>query len=128
MHKTIAIAGALNALLAIVLGAFLAHALDTILSESMRAVFNTAVDYHTWHALALILLALSYSHIENKRLILTSALLMMLGIVLFCGSLYLLAISGLTKLGIITPFGGVSFILSWIIYAWGILKTPRKYA
>lgn len=118
MHKTIAAIGAVNTLLAIALGAFLAHALDGQLSSRMQEVYATAVEYHTWHALGLILLALCFPYIQRQqRMLMVSAQCMILGIVLFCGSLYLLAVTQLRWLGMITPFGGLSFMLAWLLLA-----------
>jgi uncharacterized membrane protein YgdD (TMEM256/DUF423 family) len=122
MHKTIAVIGAFNALLSIALGAFLAHALRSQLAERMQSVFRTAVEYHTWHALGLILLALAYAHLSSKYLVILSAQFMIAGLILFCGSLYILAVTEIRWLGAITPFGGVSFMIAWAVFIWAIVK------
>lgn len=105
--------GAGNAVLAILLGAFAAHAVKDKLSERMLAVFNTAVEYHFYHALGLILLGLLMTQLPASKALTTSMYLMLFGIVVFCGSLYALSISGVTKLGMITPIGGIAFIAAW---------------
>lgn len=98
---------------AVIAGAFGGHALDRLLSPSDMAVYQTAVKYHFWHTLAL--LALGFGQIRHDNVWLRrSASLFALGIVLFCGSLYLLALSGVRSLGIITPFGGFAFIVGWL--------------
>jgi uncharacterized membrane protein YgdD (TMEM256/DUF423 family) len=98
---------------AVIAGAFGGHALDRLLSPSDMAVYQTAVKYHFWHTLAL--LALGFGQIRHDNVWLQrSASLFALGIVLFCGSLYLLALSGVRSLGIITPFGGFAFIVGWL--------------
>jgi len=120
-HNVIISVGSFNAALAIALGAFAAHGLEKHLNERSIQVFNTASDFHFWHALGLILVGLiaknnphtNYSGIAG---------LMNLGIVLFCGSLYVLSTTGMTWLGIITPFGGTSFIIAWSWLAWKSLR------
>lgn len=99
--------------LAVIAGAFGGHALDRLLSPSDMAVYQTAVKYHFWHALALLALGFGQTSHDNVWLQ-RSAALFSLGIVLFCGSLYLLTLSGVRSLGIITPFGGFAFIVGWL--------------
>jgi len=99
--------------LAVIAGAFGGHALDRLLSPSDMAVYQTAVKYHFWHALAL--LAVGFGQVKHDDIWLRrSAALFSLGIVLFCGSLYLLTLSGVRSLGIITPFGGFALITGWL--------------
>lgn len=115
MIKMVFITGAFSAALAIVLGAFGAHALKSQLSSEMLAVYNTAVQYHFYHSLGLLILGLIAMHIGAVPLWNWSAGLMLAGIVLFSGSLYILAISGMRVLGAVTPLGGLCFILSWLL-------------
>ena len=102
------------------LGAFAAHALKSRLSVEYLAVFQTGVHYQMLHALALLVLALLAQRLPG-RLLLVAGSLFTLGIVLFSGSLYALTLSGVTALGMITPLGGVAFLLGWLclgVYAW----------
>ncbi len=105
--------GASNAVVAIACGAFAAHAIQNTLSERMLEVFNTAVDYHLYHALGLILVGLLIHQHPTNRLLKSAIYIMLFGIIIFCGSLYALSLTGITKLGMITPFGGVAFIIAW---------------
>lgn len=117
MAKTfLSIAGALAAL-AVLLGAFGAHGLKTKLAPDMMAVYQTAVQYHMWHALGLALVGLAAVHWPHLNLLRWSGWLMALGVVLFSGSLYILALTGIKALGAITPFGGLAFIAAWLMFA-----------
>jgi uncharacterized membrane protein YgdD (TMEM256/DUF423 family) len=111
-----------NAALAISLGAFGAHALKTRLEPRLLEVFHTAVLYHLFHSLGLALVGLTASKIVNSRALAGSGWLMLTGIVLFCGSLYLLSVTGARWLGAVTPLGGVAFILAWILFASAALR------
>ena len=114
MSRLAILLGAGNAMLAIILGAFAAHGLRNTLSEKMLSIFNTAVDYHIYHSLGLILIAILLVQNPQSHLLIYSEWLMLLGIILFCGSLYALSLTGITWLGIITPLGGLSFIIAWL--------------
>ena len=117
MSKPFLILGAVNAMLAVMLGAFGAHGLRGRLSEAMLAVYHTGVQYHFYHALGLILLGLLALHLPASGLLKAAGWLMFAGILLFSGSLYVLALTQLRWLGIITPFGGVAFIIAWLLTA-----------
>lgn len=106
---------ACSGFVAVALGAFGAHSLKQSLSANMLAVYQTAVDYQFIHTLALLVLSLLLAKFPGNRLIIWSAVFFALGIVLFSGSLYLLAISGLTWLGAITPVGGLAFLVAWFM-------------
>ena len=123
MSRLAIILGAGNAALAILLGAFAAHGLENTLSERMLTIFHTAVDYHLYHALGLIIVGLLLQQQFNTRLLNISLGLMLLGILLFCGSLYILSVTGITWLGAITPIGGLAFIVSWLTVLIAYLKT-----
>jgi len=101
----------------VALGAFGAHGLKAILSVEMLAVYKTAVDYQMWHALGLGLIAVFRQQTPESALLKWAGWLMFAGIVLFSGSLYLLAIVNIKWLGMITPFGGLCFMLAWILVA-----------
>src|SRR5215217_8236636 len=109
MDRTILLLGAVAAFLAVTLGAFGAHGLRGRLSPDMMAVFQTGVQYHMYHALALILVSGIMGRMSGW-LIQTAGWAFVAGIVLFSGSLYVLSISGITMLGAITPLGGVAFL------------------
>ncbi|WP_191489433.1 DUF423 domain-containing protein [Pseudomonas sp. FEN] len=94
------------------LGAFAAHGLKDRLSAEYLAIFHTGVTYQLVHALALFGVALLATHIPG-RLVSWAGISFAIGILLFSGSLYLLTLTGIGKLGIITPFGGLSFLVGW---------------
>ena len=105
--------GALAGLLAVALGAFGAHALRGRLDEYARGVFETAVQYHFYHALALALVGVLLLSQPATALLKSSGWLFLIGIAVFSGSLYLLAITGIKWLGAVTPLGGLAFIAGW---------------
>lgn len=100
--------------LAVVLGAFGAHALKARLSPEMMQVYKTGVEYHFYHAIGLLLTGVLSFHLKSG-LINWAAFCLFSGIVLFSGSLYLLAVTGVKWLGAITPLGGLSFIAGWVL-------------
>jgi uncharacterized membrane protein YgdD (TMEM256/DUF423 family) len=114
--------GALAAALGVALGAFGAHALKARLSVDMLAVWQTAVQYHLWHALGLVGIGLLAQHLPASVPVRVAGWLMLAGIVLFSGSLYVLALSGVRWLGAITPFGGACLIAGWLALAYAVLR------
>jgi uncharacterized membrane protein YgdD (TMEM256/DUF423 family) len=120
MDKTFLLLGAVAAFLAVALGAFGAHGLRGRLSPEMLAVFQTGVQYHMAHALALILVAGIMGRMSGW-LIQTAGWCFVAGIVFFSGSLYLLAVSGVTILGAITPIGGLLFLAGWACLAFAAI-------
>lgn len=115
-NPTILVIASFLAALAVGLGAFGAHALEESLSPKRLETWNTAVTYHMWHALALIGLALISKVFEVD---LTWSLnLIVAGIFIFSGSLYLLCLTDTSWFGAITPIGGICFILGWILAGW----------
>ncbi len=100
--------------LGIALGAFGAHALGARLSADMRAVYQTAVLYHLIHGLGLLVVGVLSLLRPSQSLIQTAGWLLVVGVVLFSGSLYLLAVTGIKKLGMITPFGGLALMIGWV--------------
>ena len=122
MPKTFLILGILNMVLCIALGAFGAHGLKQFLSADMLSVYHTGVQYHFYHAFGIIVIGLLLLHFPKSRLMPVSGWLMMVGIVLFSFSLYALSVTGTRSLGMITPFGGVSFLTAWILLAYAIWK------
>jgi uncharacterized membrane protein YgdD (TMEM256/DUF423 family) len=107
--------------LSVALGALGAHSLKSILDEYGRSIFEKAVLYQMFHAMALFAVGLVQLTVKSASL-LTAGCLFSVGIFLFSGSLYLLAITGMRWLGAITPFGGISFLLGWIWFGYGILR------
>lgn len=104
--------------LAVILGAFGAHSLKTVLSPDRMTVWQTAVTYQMWHALGLGLISRLDPQSQIRR---WSGWFMSGGMGLFCGSLYLLCLTDLRWLGMITPVGGISFIIAWVllaVYGW----------
>jgi uncharacterized membrane protein YgdD (TMEM256/DUF423 family) len=110
-------AAAIAMAIAVGLGAFGAHALKTQLAADALAVWQTAVQYNVWHALGLFGVGLWQQHAPQTRELRLAAWLLLGGIVLFSGSLYALALTGMGGLGVITPFGGLAFIAGWAVLA-----------
>ena len=122
MERKIIGIGALLAGLAVVLGAFGAHALEEFLIENNRLdTYQTAVRYHMYHSLALVFLGLLMQH-QPAKLLKVSSYLLMAGIFIFSGSLYVLCATGITILGAITPIGGLFLIIAWLLIAFTMLR------
>ncbi len=109
-------AGAINMFIAVAAGAFGAHALKQILNPEMLSIWHTAANYQMIHALGLIAIGLSMPRFDQV-LLKRAGLSMLFGILIFSGSLYALALSGIRILGAITPLGGVAFLLAWAMLA-----------
>ncbi len=108
-------------MLVVGLGAFGAHGLKSRLTEDMMSVYQTGVQYHFYHALGLVLIGIIAFHLPASTLLKWSGWTMFAGIVLFSGSLYLLAITQTRWLGMITPIGGLAFIVSWLLLAIAVM-------
>ncbi|HEY8159692.1 MAG TPA: DUF423 domain-containing protein [Methylobacter sp.] len=115
MKSTFLLLGALSALIGVGMGAFGAHGLKAVISPEMLIVYQTGVTYQMWHALGLIGVALIHHQAPNSKLLHWAGWLMFAGILLFSGSLYALALLNHTWLGMITPFGGVCFLVAWLL-------------
>lgn len=113
VDRTFLLIGALAGGVGVGLGAFGAHGLRSRLTPEMLNVFETGVRYHMYHALAILLVAALMGRME-ARLLPVSGWCFSAGIVIFSGSLYALATTGVTMLGAITPIGGVAFLAGWI--------------
>ena len=118
--RTWATISALNAFLAVAAGAFGAHALRSKLTPEMLAVFETGVRYQMYHALGLSAVALALSQGRPAN---SAGWLMLIGIVLFSGSLYALSLSGVRHMGAITPLGGLSLLAGWAALAWSYIRS-----
>jgi len=103
--------------LAVACGAFGAHALRARLDPQALAVYQTAVQYHFWHGLGLLGVGLLMLHWPTGERLGWCAGLLIAGLLLFCGSLYALALSGATWLGMLAPIGGLAFIAAWLVLA-----------
>lgn len=112
---------AINGFLAVTAGAFAAHGLQGRLDTHAISIFDTAARYHMYHALALGLAALARRG-SARAAATTAAAFFLIGIVLFSGSLYALAFTGARALAIVTPFGGVAFLVGWAALAWAAMK------
>lgn len=116
---TILTIAAISGLLAVALGAFGAHALKDILSDYGRTIWEKAVLYQMFHTLAIFLLIALKDFVSPGRIDL-AGWLFIAGILLFSGSLYLLALTQKSWLGAITPLGGIAFLVGWGLLAWDL--------
>ncbi len=112
------LSGALILLTGVALGAFGAHGLKEILAPDMLAVYQTAVDYQMWHGLGLLILAALARQHNDSCYLNRAGWALTAGVLLFSGSLYLLAVTEIKALGMITPFGGLAFLAGWVLVAW----------
>lgn len=117
MAKLFITLASLSGMLAVMLGAFGAHALKGRLDTYAAGVFETAVQYHFYHSLALLAVGVIALSQPQTVLLKSSAWLFLIGIVVFSGSLYLLSVTGVRWLGAITPLGGLAFIGGWACLA-----------
>jgi len=124
MGRTLIMIASVSGLFAVLLGAFGAHGLKARLAPEMMAVYQTGVQYHFYHTLALLICGfLIHSGIDNTAMRL-SACAFIAGIIIFSGSLYLLAITDARWLGAVTPIGGLAFIVGWASLFAGIMRSP----
>jgi uncharacterized membrane protein YgdD (TMEM256/DUF423 family) len=103
-------------------GAFGAHALKSRLPADMLATWQTGVQYHAWHALALALVGVLVQQLPARPGLALAGWCFVAGVVLFSGSLYALALTGVRGLGAITPFGGVAFLAGWAALAYAVTR------
>jgi len=113
VDRTFLVIGSVLGFLGVALGAFAAHGLRGRLSVEMLTVFETGVRYHMYHALAVLIVAAVIGHAGSARLLEIAGWLFVGGVVLFSGSLYAMAITGVTTLGAVTPIGGLLFLAGW---------------
>jgi len=125
MKSIFLLLASLSAMVGVGLGAFGAHGLKSVLNPELLTVYQTGVTYQMWHALGLMGISLVHQQSPESKLINWAGWLMFIGIILFSGSLYLLAILNLKWIGIITPIGGVSFIMAWVLIA--IFATKKQH-
>jgi len=117
MDRTFFLLGAVLGFLGVAFGAFGAHGLKNRLSPELLAVFETGVRYQMYHVFALLIVAAAIGHIGSARLLVISGWSFFAGILLFSGSLYALALTGVGMLGAVTPIGGVLFLIGWVSLA-----------
>lgn len=127
MYKPALIIGFILAALGVIIGAFAAHGLKPMMELSQQQTFETGVRYHMYHSFALIMVGLLCAHFNNNNINLAT-LFFTLGIICFSGSLYALSLMqmngmvGLKGVGIITPIGGLFFILGWVFSLLAVIK------
>lgn len=121
MNRRWAAIGAVSAGLAVAAGAFGAHALKARIGVDALAVWETAARYQMYHALALLAVAAA-APVWRGRAVHAAGGLFVLGTLLFCGSLYVLALSGLRALGAVAPLGGAALIAGWVCLAWAAAR------
>lgn len=125
MHRTFFSLGSLSALVGVAAGAFGAHVLEARLGAGGLSVFETGARYQMYHAFGLI--AAAWAHTRwASRLVTTAGWLFISGTVLFSGSLYALSLSGVGRLGAVTPFGGTAFLAGWGCLAWTAWKARAR--
>ena len=115
--KTFVIIGSLSGFSGVALGAFGAHGLKARVSPEMLTVWQTGVQYHLVHALALLLIGILCQLLPEASLARSAGWMMLIGTLLFSGSLYVMVLSGVRALGMITPLGGVAFLIGWLLLA-----------
>jgi len=106
----------------VALGAFGAHGLEGKIADKYLETWQTGVQYQMFHAGGLLAIGLLWNHLSSHQLLSWSGWVMLAGIILFSGSLYILSVSGISKLGMITPLGGVAFIASWVLMIVAVYK------
>ncbi|WP_174734734.1 DUF423 domain-containing protein [Mesobacillus harenae] len=113
--KLFIILGAINAFLSVALGAFGAHGLEGKVEQKYLEIWKTGVTYQMFHATGLLIIGILMGNLPATALLTWSGWLMVVGIILFSGSLYVLTLTKIGVLGAITPLGGVSFLIAWIL-------------
>lgn len=108
--------------LSVVIGAFGAHGLEPKLTERMMKNYQTGVQYHMIHGLAILAVGIIALKIPISGLLNGAGWTFLIGIILFSGSLYAMALTGVTKLGAITPIGGLAFIVGWVLLGLAVLR------
>jgi len=114
--------GGVAAALAVALGAFGAHALKGRIAPEMLVVWHTGVEYHAFHALGLLAVGVVAIHLPGSALLRWSGWLMLAGIALFSGSLYILALTSERWVGAVTPVGGLAFLAAWALFVAAVLR------
>lgn len=113
--NTLLLLGGIMMFLAVALGAFGAHALKEKLSDDKMKVYQTGIQYHLIHGIGLLLLGVLAGQMNGSSQVILAGWFLFAGIILFSGSLYALSLSGIRKLGAITPLGGLAWLAGWAI-------------
>src|SRR5690625_784414 len=119
--KVLLIIGAINGFLAVALGAFGAHGLEGKISENALKTWDKAVNYQMFHTVSILITGIALLKIQSSSLV-WAGWMFLLGIILFSGSLYLYSTTGTRFLAMITPFGGIAFLIGWVLFGYAILK------
>ncbi len=122
MEKFFFVCAAILGALGVALGAFGAHALEARLSASLLQTYETGVRYHFYHVVALLAVVFAVGRWPNTNLPVIAGWLFLVGVLIFSGSLYILALTGVRWLGAITPIGGVAFVAGWLCLALAALR------
>ncbi|WP_044749298.1 DUF423 domain-containing protein [Bacillus alveayuensis] len=120
--KTFLLLGALNAFFAVALGAFGAHGLEGRIPDKYLETWKTAVHYQMFHTLGLFVVAFLADKLPNIGLVTLAGWMLLAGILLFSGSLYVLSLTQIKVLGAITPFGGIAFLAAWLLLGYAAVK------
>ena len=120
--KLFIILGALNAFLSVALGAFGAHGLEKMVEPKYMEIWKTGVQYQMFHATGLLIIGVLLGKLPATTLLTWSGWFMLIGIILFSGSLYVLTVTKIGFLGAITPFGGVAFLIAWALLIFAAVK------
>ncbi|MDV2684588.1 DUF423 domain-containing protein [Alkalihalophilus lindianensis] len=115
MAKLFILMGSIVMALSVAIGAFGAHGLEPRLSERMMKNYQTGVQYHMIHGIGLLIVGLVALKLTSSSMLNGAGWSFLIGIILFSGSLYAMALTGVTKLGAITPIGGLAFIVGWVL-------------
>ncbi|MCR8633295.1 DUF423 domain-containing protein [Paenibacillus radicis (ex Xue et al. 2023)] len=118
--------GSICAFLSVAFGAFGAHMLKDVLTPGNLTVFQTGVLYQMMHSVGLIALGIAAGFMPGSKYLIRAGWFLLTGIVLFSGSLYVLSLTDIKILGAITPFGGVSFLVGWVLVAVAAFRHKQK--
>lgn len=119
--KLLIIIGAINGFLAVALGAFGAHGLEGKISENALKTWEKAVNYQMFHTGSILITGILLLKFQSSTL-LWSGWMFVVGIILFSGSLYIYSTTGIRSLAMITPFGGITFLIGWILFGYAMMK------
>ncbi|WP_100405772.1 DUF423 domain-containing protein [Bacillus solitudinis] len=122
MAKVFLLIGSIIMALAVAIGAFGAHGLEPRLSERMMKNYQTGVQYHMIHGIGLLIVGVAALKLTTSTALNGAGWSFLIGIILFSGSLYAMALTGVTKLGAITPIGGLAFIVGWVLLATAVTR------
>ncbi|ERN51669.1 hypothetical protein BTR22_03605 [Alkalihalophilus pseudofirmus] len=122
MAKLFILLGSIVMALSVAIGAFGAHGLEPRLSERMMKNYQTGVQYHMIHGIGLLIVGIVALKLTSSSMLNGAGWSFLIGIILFSGSLYAMALTGITKLGAITPIGGLAFIVGWVLLGVAVVR------